>query len=805
MPTTETNEFAILNIEDLSSKYRLFAIKGLKDHCDDELRRNDYYSNRQYLIKKLSFKLHQPVTIIDRGQEPFLVVPDNVLFPMSHPVGGGKDVYFEPIDEVFTLDYTERSPENDIICLRFLEFLIQTPFYGHSELWQPKSGGPFFNRTPENPNDRIYHFLGFRLRPAITEVGGIALRVHVTSKYVSRDPLPYDIKRRDFERFKKNHFIYLYGHQWYEVAGLSVNDLNVSQYKVLTKDGNKVSLLEYAFAESKKPVPKRLAQVGSDTAVLTYLNNTRQERGAIASLCHRVFGPHDADAKGIHRQSIMPAHKRRDLAIQFANRFFGQLQFGNLKLEVERHPLSSSPKSFTVPDLEFGNGRILSVRGTKNAIQTSLEELGDARLNLLKDPKAAFYSTEPLDRQYLIVPESVRQSWGEQLLEMIKREVDEFLLHEGGYDPVIVSYNDLVGRTFLEQSRAILQAVERDCHKPGHALVMVHHLPKTREQDEDTLAAMVVRELRERHDVTAAVIHSKTGDECFDLGRGGNGEPVYKIAHGKRGKITGYAQLVTLNKILLLNERSPFTLGTRLKADLIIGIDVKANTAGFILVDAYAKHFRFKSKTSKEKERLRTDQTESFIYEIIRAESSVQRGADWKNIVIHRDGKLWDSEIAGIKRALTRLKKDKILSEDAALTLIEIPKSEIAAFRFFQTIMHNGFARIVNPQHGQYLLRGNEGYLCTTGRAFKRPGTSLPLHVRKLEGPLELEDCLEDIFYLSNLTWTKPNDCIREPITIRLCDRFLKDEATAYDKESLEYSFQSDFGVDEARAKEAIA
>ena len=139
------------------------------------------------------------------------------------------------------------------------------------------------------------------------------------------------------------------------------------------------------------------------------------------------------------------------------------------------------------------------------------------------------------------------------------------------------------------------------------------------------------------------------------------------------------------------------------------------------------------------------------------------------------------------------------MQPDATLTILEIPKSTIARFRLFEILERNGFARIFNPQIGQYEVRGDEGYLCTTGRAFPRPGTSLPLHVRKIEGEIPFEQCLEDIFYLSNLAWTKPNDCSREPITIRLNDRFLKDEATAYDVESLEYALSSEYETDEEK------
>ncbi|TMI68690.1 MAG: hypothetical protein E6H09_21915 [Bacteroidetes bacterium] len=529
-----------------------------------------------------------------------------------------------------------------------------------------------------------------------------------------------------------------------------------------------------------------LAQVKSDTSVLKYFNNTGAERAAISSLCYRIFGTHEPEVRKLHQQSILQPYKRRRSAKDFANKYLSNLRFGDSQLEIDLEPLDIPTKSFSIPDLEFGNSRFLSVKGTAGTTHTSLEELGEARLRLLKDTRAGFFGNDPLGRQYWIVPESVNQSWGNALLTMLKTEVANFLVDESGYDPIVVPYNDLVARTYAEQSRSILRSAEQFCKLPGHAVVMIHHVSKYRPQQEDTLAAMVIQELRNRLQIPASVIHSRTGEESFELGKNTNGQPEYVIANGRRGKLLGYAQQVALNKILLLNERCPFILSNKLHADFVVGIDVKANTAGFILIDGFGKNYRYHSKTSREKEKLRSDQIQTYCYQIIKDEISSQQVAHQKNIVIHRDGQMWPSEIAGVKRAFERLKRENLIAWDSTLTLVEIAKSEMAPFRMFEIYQQNGFTRVENPQIGQYEVRADEGYICTTGRAFKRPGTSLPLHVRKIEGALTIEECLEDVFFLSNLTWTKPNDCSREAITIRLNDRFLKDEATAYDQELLE-------------------
>jgi hypothetical protein len=105
------------------------------------------------------------------------------------------------------------------------------------------------------------------------------------------------------------------------------------------------------------------------------------------------------------------------------------------------------------------------------------------------------------------------------------------------------------------------------------------------------------------------------------------------------------------------------------------------------------------------------------------------------HIVIQRDGRLYDTEIQGIKYALTMLIQDGIASADAAITFLEVPKTSAASFRLIDVSTNgDGSPFVGNPQLGNYYVLGsNEGYVCTTGRAFDRKGTVHPLHVVKLE------------------------------------------------------------------------
>jgi len=788
MGRVETNVFAITNLAELSTRYRLYRIKGLHREQDE------YYQNLQTITRKLSYTLQAPVASIERDETPFLVIPTGAGDPPSpFPLVRTAPALFEAVPGAFQLDYTLRSPENDLICLRFVQFLIQVPLYKRSELWQPGAGEAFFQKSGEQAGRDLLRYTGFSVRAVATPTGGIGLCVDVTGKIVSRNPLPIHLSRNAFHHWKGRHCVYHYGHQWYEIRIDALSDLNATEYRV-QKDGRYMPILEYAFAESRKPLPKELAEVPHDASVVIYHNNRAEERGALAPLCYPVIGPDDEGGRGHHRQTILPPHIRRRMVKDFASRYLQRLAFGDVYLQISEEPLAVPARMFAVPDLEFGGETILSVKGTPGARSVSLDELGRARLNLLQDKEAGFYDRDPLDRQYIILPRSVYESYGERYLDDLKHSVDSLFHSSEGYAPTIVSYNDSVPKTFPHQGKAILAAVQEKCRKPGYAVVMIHETTDHHLREEDQLAAMVVRELR-KQDIIASVIHSNVGQECYHLVAGPDGEPMYEPRRERQGKLTGYLRGVALNKILLANQRWPFILAERLHADITIGIDVKNHTAGLVIVGKNGGEIRSLLRTSRYKEQLFGNQLENLLIEILHKELT-SRTEPCRTIVLHRDGRAYLSEIEQAKRAIAALKRDGTLDPDATLTILEIPKSSPARLRLFEVFARqNGREQVENPQVGYYVMINEaEAYLCSTGRAFPRPGTVQPLHVRRVYGDLPLEQCLEDIYFLTVLAWTRPEDCTRYPITIKLNDRYLSEDATEYNEESLEQAISAEEG-----------
>ena len=393
MTNLETNIFPITNLAELSSEYKLYRIKGLSTSQEE------YYQNRQIIIERLSYRLQNPVTVIERDGTPHLVVLNTGVVPPQNMAVVRATVIFEPCPGVFKLDYSVRSPENDIICLRFLDFMIQSPLRANKELWQPGAGQPYFKVTPEQPRNgtgdsELDWYSGFAVRATITPMGGLGLCVDVTNKAISKTSLPVHITQDEFAQLKDKHVIYRYGYSWYDIQLVGLSDLNASEY-LIPRNGKMIPLIEFAAQECEKPIPQELAQVPHDASVVVYMNNRGEPRGALAPLCYLVHGTTTQEAARQHGITIMSPEKRRNTIQSFARRYLKRVRFGNVQLHIADNSVTVPHQMFIVPDMRFGNSTVLSVRGTPGTRHVSLDDLGNTRMALLRDRRCGFLQQRP--------------------------------------------------------------------------------------------------------------------------------------------------------------------------------------------------------------------------------------------------------------------------------------------------------------------------------------------------------------------------------------------------------------------------
>ena len=778
--STESNVYRVQNLSALPASYHRFRLKGLAR--DQE----DYFANLQHVVNRLSRSLRSPVTFEHEDEIPFLIVKEGSAEPALQQQVVGRTVYLEKAEGGITLDFGSLTERTKPIAMRFLQFSAQGCLWQRHGLWQPSSGKPFFEKPAQIVGRDLGLHAGFQLRAMALRDGGIGICVDAKHAYVSSVPLSPRMTRKDFSIHRLKHFVYHYGHQWYEVRLAEWNENDVMHE--LIPDGDRtLPLYEYIHEKSQKPLPKELVNLPKDCSVAAYFNGRNQRCTVPTALCYSILDT-EGSAGRVHGRTVMPPGQRHGLIQRMVDAHLRTLKHDDKPITLSKFSERIQRRLFPVPDLRFGNGRVLSAKETKGATCISLRELGEARLKLLQDKNAGLFTTTPFGRQYLILPRSIIESWGDEFMKALRRVVNDLYPQEFPYDPQIIVYDDRTGSTWVEYGLAIKQAATDEGAKGGYAVVMVHDPSDRRKRQEDQLSAFVIQTLFETCDLRAAVMHTEKGNEFFVEAQSSPNDVTYVVAAGCRGKLESYLRGVALNKVLLTNEKWPFVLAEPLHADLAIGVDLKKRHVAFTVVGRGGQYIATHPGKCRFAEKILADEFAKMLSKCVKTYFN-ETGEYAQNIVIHRDGRMYEVEVQGAHTALAPLRDEGFAAPTAQLTCVEINKHSYTSFRIFQSF----FDRIErrrghsNPTVGQYYVSTNDdGYVCTTGFPFARAGTSNPLHIHKVEGPMPIEHCLEDVFRLSCLAWTRPEDCTRYPIHIKLNDRRLLEDAGQFDEDEVE-------------------
>lgn len=781
MNQIETNIFPILNLGDLKAIYKIYRIRGLTP--DQE----EYDHNIQTLIYRLSSHLHSPVTVIFQENHPFLAIPDNARDPPTPFQLVRTTVHFEPTDKTILLDYQNPSPETEHICLRFLQSHIENTLRKNPRFWQPSAGQPIYEREPMEVKENINVYRGFAFRIVSIDDGKFGLCVDVTFRYVSSVPLSLNLTRDDFRRCKGTRYIYHFGHDWYEITPQEYPNLTITEQLIDTGEGKTIPLYEYIKQKAPQPFSKDVANLSPTSMALRYFTLRGDARHAPSSLCYQVYGTNDPRIQKLHPDTILPPLKRRQMIHVFVKENLGKIRTDTMDICVSINPLKAEKNIFPLPDFKFGNNTILSVRGTPNAIGVDIYSIGKERLSALRDKRIGPYTRKPLDQQYFILPQSVLDSYGQAFISDLKKEVNALFPQENPYDPTIISYNDHVPRTFSAQGKSILEAINVANLKPGYGVIMIHEIQR-RIRQQDQLASMLMHKLR-KQDLFMSIIHTTRPSLCYHCVQTDPSGAVYTSIKEQQGRLSGYLRNVAINKVLLTNERWPFVLSTPLNADLTIAIDVKNHTACFTFMGKSESDIRTDISVSGEKEKLNKVHVKKVISGVLHDDPTIpMKGIT--TIMIQRDGRIYPTEMNGIKETINDLKKEGILPNFKQINFVEIHKKSLIPFRIFDVEMRpGGLENIQNPQIGTFIiLNSHDGYICSTGREFKHPGTTKPLHIKNVEGDVQFSKSLEDIYSLTSLTLTRPEDCSRLPFTLKLTDIRLSEHAGEYDEDALVYN-----------------
>jgi hypothetical protein len=793
MTKIESNIFLIENLHELNCAYRVYRLWGLSPDMDD------YHKNSQYLVDQLSRKTKSACQLFREDGTCFIAQPVGAdELPKDHEVVRQR-VTIEKLDRERTLQFDSDKPLDRILILRFLQFSLQNPLFENPALWLPRTGAPFFHKAPDKEfrklSNQVDLYKGFKFR-VVSVDGKIGICVDTSNKYVSRKPLPTHIKRNDFEKhYKKINCIYEYGDYWSEIKIEGLNDLTSEQ--LIMPWG--ASLYDEVHKNSSARKSEHLLALPRDCSVLIYNNSMREVRNAPSGLCRMTFTTDQIGA--LHRKTIKHPEQRRAEIKYVVEKYLKGLKFGDKTILLTNKPYETEPKFIRIPKLLFGKGKTLTVGKPNKNGNISLAELSSKKKELLYSKDAGLYVKKDLDRQYFFLPKSVHETYGRAFIEDLKIQVNKLLENaevESQYDPIIIPYDDSVQKNVYNMARAIFEAVDMYDIEPGFAVMMIPRI-QSQHIKEDELANLVMREMRKK-DVFVSIIHTTVPGNSYELDNSEGEQEWFIVEDGKqRGTIIGYLRGVALNKVLLLNSYWPFVLKSELNADLTIGIDVKNNVAGFTFIYKTGADIRFFSSSSDDLEQLSGRHIKARLSEYLSEEKQILERNSVANIVIHRQGRLFPGELKGVKKALESASKSGLLPKNYTCTYVEVQKTSSAPMRMFavRNVPQEQRESVTNPSVGTYMkLSEDEAFLCNTGFPYKHFGTSMPIRVKIVEGHFDLDTILQDVFSLANLTWTKVDDCSRDPLSIKMTDIRLREVAGDYKEDSFKFA-EDETGGDE--------
>ncbi|MBZ0283717.1 MAG: hypothetical protein K8L97_23470 [Anaerolineae bacterium] len=768
------NFFPIINQQKLSLNYSLIEIGSIPEGVD-------LPHNLQLIRSHVQREYGTPATSIIRDGKRFLAVgtkPKKKPYPVTieAPILQGLVVPLKLISGTTKLNLAGTTEEAQQITTNFLNFELRSALRSDEErLWKGNSPYIFYTKRPirlsKNGND-VDLYPGFACRVQFVPDVGFGLVVDTLSIFVDAKTLAErKTQGEDWRNLVGRHFVYEFGSRWYFIQLKNVEKKTIAEAQFSDpRSGATINLFDYLGDRWKDYKPERLQNLKQDDLAVTYGSASHQgERYAAASLIRLRYKTSEEPAQDHHKESIVDVDdKMQDLQTIIDKYLNNKVKLEGNTLNITDQPASIPYHVFPIPSQRFGQDRVMP------RPQTDPQKIKDSwrrRKNWLEDPDIRIYSRDgAITSQFFMMPSSLTndEDVADQIEQDIKEAVQKYC--PVPYNPKLVVWDDENAQS-VPLIREAIDELKKSMIEAGNSCVVVV-LPSRR-------AKVDIGKMR-RHikkffspEIRTKCVQASELIRLMEIAQKGDSKDV--------GRYQSYLTFTALD-ILVTSGYRLWVLNEPLNYDLYIGIDVLNNIAGFTFVAAGGAICRFIPSHSDQKEQLSAEQVADVLgkhfREIIPRFKEIM-GRLPKHIVVHRDGRWYNTESQGFNFITDQLFHEKLLPENVVKGVVEIQKTNAQRWRVFAHDKN----RFQNPLVGTYYIFARQrGIICTTGRPANIPGTSQPLLVNIVEGNLDMEKVLRDIYWLSILAWSKPDGVQSLPITIKLADAWLEPLGMAIDE-----------------------
>lgn len=769
--THQLNLFQIANQHQLSLRYRLIEISGLPSgkHLHRNLQKVREVVNRTY---------GTPAVLTSRGGQPYLAVATETVkqaIPddLDVPVFQGMAAHLRTSsDAIETLALSRLSEEEIKIATSFLEFTLRQPLRHNGALWQGASAFVYYMKQPlalpGNPRryPPVALYPGFRFRVMQVAGKGLCVAVDVVHLYADTRTLAERVALGDHWRaLIGRYFVYEFGPRWYQIQFQEHANYPISDARFVDPRNGEHMIDVYRYTlDVHGRTTDRLRYLHPDDPALvyTYPHQSEQFYGAM-SLARLRYQTEDPEVGAIHRFSVTPPEQRlKDIQHVIKSYLDNTAHLNSMAVQVRNTPITVPVKIFPMPAQRFGHGNILpSPRKDKESVKL----MWRTREWWLQDKQRGFLAHTGIRNQYILAPLSIADD--APLMERIEHDIVSAVnaLSPTPYRPTVVVWNDQGARTIVQYKQALADA-KQEMVRAGVSCALVILPFNTRSRENGRLRQHIKTMMYPA--VRTKCIQASELTKYLE-----QTHHKYTVVPGHERRYQQYLFNTALDT-LVTSGYWPWALADPLKHDVHIGLDVLNNTAGFTFVGAGASICRFHPLTSEQKEKLLAEQLCHVLVEhlsqlIPRIQEKTGRLPH--HLLIHRDGRWYDTEQEGLDQAVAHLCEHGLLPPDVQIGVVEIHKTSAERFRLFNVFNE----RVSNPWVGSYhLFNASTGLVCTTGYPGLPQGTAEPLLIKLVSGTLNIEDVLRDIYWLSVLAWTKPDGIQGEPLTIKLADDWLE-------------------------------
>lgn len=769
------NWFRINNWREFNFSYKLVEVTVDGAGNDSKLYNKAFFNALNFL----SFATKGPVSVAyHQGNRYIAIKADSTLKPSTIP-GNPLTAVLTPLDEVFTLNAGTMDVQNLDLALRFLEASIKYQLNKNHSLWDG-GANTFLKKLPlkqsRDIETDIYH--GFKFRIVAEDKDNVFVCVDLAYKYTDKWTLHELLKKYPKERHAElingRNFLYLNGDDWYTVKGRSVGKAIDSTFVPNTR----TTVYNYILNEGKYANAKFKAPLipSSETFFHGYSNNSEKTYSGAACLAKGIRYAED----DLHKNSINDPNKRFMRAEIHVKNFFQNLKFNGTKLDINLKPYSKECKVFKLPALKFGRDAVLDPYEGNVKYGQPIDHFPKRRREFIYNN--GIITDDQFTPQYLFIPDNLPYAlakstkyYFDKILKQIAPQFPGFTIHQ-----YPMKSSPFAHKVFTDFKKYI----EDQKLSGGNAIFILPESKSDGGRFNKYLHNIVKKELFDL--VKIKCISAKKLQQFLKPGLDRYNNPTYYVPDALMRDFKSY-QANTIFEHLIINRRWPYSLAENLNHDLYIGIDAHEFYAGFVFFFKNGEKIVF--DTEKVAKPIGSFRNEKINYKVIEDKivavlsRHLKLGEDVpKSIVILRDGMSFGEEAKALEGALSKLNELGLVDKDQIATgVIDVAKSSAIPVRAASFIGNSN--SLENPLSGTYLKMNtnNSAFIFNTGAPYRVPGSSNPIHATLSSGNVDFEKSLEDIFRLTQITFSSPDRPTSLPLPLKLIDTLIRDIAHEFD------------------------